>query len=119
MFGELMGILGEAINDTIDAYNAIDNERAEIVEAIKKYNARAALYGKKPIVIMQENDMNDDASNLKKYFSEKSYTGKYKAESELNRFGFQKVSGSTWKRGNTIASIEYCTDRYGYIIKLF
>ena len=122
MLGELMGILGEAITDTIDAYNAIDNERVEVIEAIRKYNARATLYGKKPIVIMEEKpsvNAGNDTEKLKKYFSEKTYTGQYKAEDDLNGFGFQRVSRSTWKKGNAIASIEYSGDRFGYIIKLF
>lgn len=123
MFGEFMNILGEAINVTIDAYNTIDNERTELVEAIRRYNSRAALYGKKPIIIMEEKPsvvtVVSDMEKLKKYFSEKTYSGQYKAEADLNGFGFQRVSGSTWKKGNAIASIEYSGDRFGYIIKLF
>ena len=122
MFREFIGILGEAATDMIDAYNEIDNERAELVEAIRKYNSRAALYGKKPLVLMEEKpsaNAENDTEKLKKYFSEKLYSGQYKAEADLNGFGFRRVSGSTWKKGNCIASIEYDRKQYNYTIKLF
>lgn len=121
MFREFMGIIGEAAADMIDAYTEITNERAELIESIRKYNERAALYGLKPITVVEADtsSSNEEMTKLKKYFSEKTYSSQYKAESDLNGFGFKRISGSTWKRGNTIASIEFFADHYGYIIKLF
>ena len=76
MFREFINIIGDAATDMIDEYTKIKNERSELVEAIEKYNVRAALYGNKPIVIIQEktseNTEDNETEKLKKYFSEKN-----------------------------------------------